>query len=129
MPCPVLHQLSNSINATAALPVPTGLGAGPVLSEQVGALAAAVAALERELAVRMAALEREEPRADPRGRATHAGVGSSHAAQLRGLGRFTDTHPVLQSAWLSGSIGIDQVRAVQSGSARLPGLLQRELVG
>src|SRR4029079_12184463 len=53
---------------------------------------------------------------------------SSHAAHLRSLGLFIETHPVLGSAWSGGSIGIDHIRAVQSGAAKLPAPLKQELV-
>ena len=129
VPCPVLASLTAAVAAVAGLAVPDGLGAADVLGRQVDALAGAVGALQRQLAVRMAALEREGPPiSDVRGRATRAGVDERRSRLLRTLGLFAAQHPPLQAAWLAGAISQDQVQIVRGGARRLSLPLARTMI-
>lgn len=120
MSCPVLESLSRAVDAVSGLPVPSGLGAAAVLEEQARVLAEAVARMQRQLAVRMAAQEREAPPpTDVRGDAVRAGLGTAQAGRLRLLGRFAADHPDLGTAWARGAITEDHVAAVRDGGARL----------
>jgi hypothetical protein len=119
MSCPVLHQLAEAVAAVPDLAVPVGLGADVVLDEQTGALAAAVALLQRQLAVRMAARQRHGP-GDVRGDAARAGLPRAQAARLHQLGAFAAEHPDLQAAWLAGTIGDDHLAAVRDTAGKLP---------
>ncbi len=122
-----LDALSTAVAAVPDLPRPSGLGAADVLTDQVETLATAVAVLQRELAVRMAALEREGPPVtDVRGDAVRAGVPSSQAASLRRLGVFAGHYPDLAQAWRSGGISTDQVAAVEHGAKKLATTPQRD---
>jgi Domain of unknown function (DUF222) len=118
--CPVLAALSAAVEAVPELPVASGLGCEDLLTEQVAVLARACVVLERQLTVRMAALERAAPpAADVRGTLTRSGVDSRRARLLRQLGRFTDTHPTLGHAWHAGSVSLEQVDLVRQATARL----------
>jgi len=120
MLCPVLSALSSAVAAVPLLPVPSGLGADLELTGQVHGLASAVTALQRELAVRMAALERQgPPPTDVRGDAARAGIATQQAGLLRRLGRYAADRADVLAAWRSGAITIEQVGAVRDGSARL----------
>ena len=122
-----LDALSTAVAAVPDLPRPSGLGSADVLTDQVATLATAVAVLQRELAVRMAALEREGPPvSDARGDAVRAGVPSSQAASLRRLGVFAGHYPGLAKAWRSGGISTDQVAAVEHGAKKLATTPQRD---
>jgi hypothetical protein len=120
MSCPALSALSSAVSAVPDLPVPTGLGAVEALEEQAAVLAAAVALLQRELAVRMAVLEQQgPPPTDVLGDAVRAGLGATQAGRLRRLGVFAADHPALQEAWLAGRVGEEQVAAVRDVAVRL----------
>ncbi len=131
MRCFVLSSLSSAAAAVQQLPVPAGLGADVALSEQVEALAATIASLETELAVRMAALERAAPPpTDVRGQAARAGIPARQAGRLRLLGTFAARHPDLQTSWLTGEISTEQMDIVRRGADRLhTPSLREELVG
>ena len=113
--------LDAAVAAVAEWPAPAGLGSVEVLTGQVAALGSAVARLQRELAVRMAALEREGPPAtDVRGAAARQGVPGALAGALRRLGLFAQEHPALADAWRDGSATAEQVAALRDGCLRLP---------
>jgi hypothetical protein len=119
--CVELDALATAVDGAQRLPRPTGLGAADVLADQVDALATAVAVLQRELAVRMAALEAAgTPVTDVRGDAARAGVPAAQAAGLRRLGVFAAEHPELAAQWQAGAITADQLAAVAQGAGRLP---------
>ena len=131
MPCPVLTALSAAVAMVPSLPSPTGLGADAVLAGQVHGLGSAAAAVQFELAVRMAALEAQgAPAADVRGDAVRAGIGAAQAGLLRQLGLFAADRPDIEAAWRSGTITIDQVKAVRDGTVGLATpVLRDRLVG
>jgi hypothetical protein len=113
--------LAAAVSAVAQWPAPAGLGSVDLLTGQVAALGSAVARLQRELAVRMAALEREgPPPTDVRGAAAEQGVPAAQAGALRRLGLFAQEHPVLAEAWQEGAATTDQVAALRDGCVRLP---------
>lgn len=115
-----LESLSVAVVGVSQLPVPSGLGADLVLVEQVGVLASAVARLQQQLAVRMAALEREGPPVtDVRGEAVRAGLSGAQAGGLRLLGRFAHQQSELAAAWAAGSVAGEQVDIVRRAAARL----------
>ena len=126
--CSVLDELAAAVAAVPGLVSPAGLGAVAALSEQVSALSGAVAVLQRELGLRMAALEAADPAGDVRGEAVRSGVARSQAARLRRLGRFAREHPALAGAWASGAVGEDQVAALADGARGLPPRLRGDLV-
>ncbi len=126
--CSVLDDVAAAAEAVPGLPSPNGLGAADVLAEQVAVLAAAVAVLQRELGLRMAALQAQDGAADVRGDAVRAGMAGSQAARLRRLGAFAQEHPALAEAWAAGRVGEDQVAALRDGAAGLPPRLRPELV-
>lgn len=130
MSCVVLDSLTAAAAAAEALPVLAGLGADVVLAEQVQALAGAVAVLQRTLAVRMAALEREGPPVtDVRGDAVRAGLPGRLAGGLRRLGQFAHQHQELAQSWAGGSASAEQVDIVRLGAGRLADpRLREELV-
>lgn len=128
MSCP-LEALSSAVAAVAELPVPAGAGADVALRGQVRAVAGAIARLQRDLAARMAALERAEPLAsDVRGDAVRAGLDTRSAQQLRRTGRFADQHEAVAQAWRSGSIRLEQVDILRAGASKVSGHRRREFV-
>lgn len=126
--CEVLDSLSAVVSAVVDLPEPTGLGADVVLSDQVHALTGAVVMLQRQLAVRMAALSAQDPAADTRGDAVRAGLGQAQVTRLHQLGRFSRERHAVRDAWSAGSITIDHVTALRAGTGRLTPDLADELV-
>jgi hypothetical protein len=118
--CPVLDALTRAVAAVPALPSPTGLGAADVLTTHVAVLAGAVTVLQRELALRMAALQSQAPAADVRGDAVRAGLPGHQGAALRRTGVFAADHPALAAAWRAGTATAEQVAIVQAAAARLP---------
>ncbi len=126
--CAVLDDLAAAVHAVPGLPCPAGLGTADVLAEQVAVLSGAVAVLQRELGLRMAALAEQDHAVDVRGDAVRAGMAGSQAARLRRLGGFAREHPALAEAWAAGAVGEDQVAALRDGAAQLPPRLREELV-
>ena len=119
MSCPVLASLTAAVTAVEALPVLTGLGAEAVLEEQVPVLASAVARLQRELAVRMAALERAATGAsDVRGAAVRAGLDPRRAGLLRRVGVFTDSHRDVDRGWRTGQVRLEQIELLRRGAGK-----------
>lgn len=130
MSCPVLQSLSSSVAAVEHLPVPVGLGAEVPLDEQVHALAGVISRLQRELAIRMAARERADPRtSDVIGAAGRPGLAVRSARKLRRLGRFADEYPDVEREWRSGSIRAEQVELLHARSAKVSASKRRQLVG
>ncbi len=117
-----------AVAAVPELPSPAGLGAADVLAEQVTQLSSAVTVLQRELSLRMAALEAQDQSADVRGDAVRSGMSQSQAARLRRLGVFAQEYPALAAAWASGAVGEDQVAALRDGAAKLSPQLREDLV-
>jgi len=119
--CRVLEKLERAVEAVPTLPSPAGLGAEPVLAEQVETLTAAVVVLQRELGLRMAALETQASGpTDLRGDAVRAGLGGGQSSRLRQLGLFAAEHSLVREAWAGGSITCDQVAALRSACGQLP---------
>ena len=118
--CVVMDELALVVGRVSKLPRPHGLGAADVLAEQVSGLRAAVVTLQRELAVRTAALESASPvPLDVRGDAWRAGMSAGQAAGLRRLGVFAARFPSVGEAWAAGELGQDVVEMLRVGCARL----------
>jgi hypothetical protein len=126
--CTVLNDLAAACAAIPALPSPAGLGAADVLREQVSVLSRTVAGLQRELSLRMAALQEQDQAADVRGDAVRAGMAGAQSARLRRLGTFAREHPAVERAWAAATVGEDHVAALRDGVAGLPPRLREELV-
>ena len=129
MTCPVLTALAAAVAAIESLPVLTGLGADIVLDEQLPVLAGALARLQRQLAVRMAAAERATAGAsDVRGDAVRAGLDPRRAGLLRRAGMFTDTHGDLATAWRTGQVRLEQIELLRVGSTKVRTQQRRRLI-
>ena len=118
--CVLLTELASIIERIPDLARPHGPAAEQIYTEQVSALRVAVVTLQRELALRGAALEKSATAPlDMRGDARRAGMAATHAAALRRLGTFTTRHPDLQHAWTTGTLGQDQLDALRQGCVQL----------
>ncbi len=124
-------MLRTAVAAVCSLPMPRGLGSGPVLDERISVLAGSMSELGRDLALAMATREGQaatEGPADSRRQAVLAGMPEPQAQTLRAVGRFASGCPVVQRAWRSGEMSQEQVQILGMAASTLPDDQATELV-
>ncbi len=119
----VFAELDVVVARVSSVPVPRGLGSGPVLDEGISYMAGALNVLQRELALWMAAREAQAPTegpADTRRQAVMAGMPEGEAQSLRAVGKFASGCPTVQRAWRGGHLSREQVHILRKAANTLP---------